>query len=142
MISFKRTVEIVEEFIENAIDGDNSFEEYCRVYGHSMKSQLAWDNYSVCVKSRIVAQNMGIIDRLDTMFKGVQKAIELSWNQLSVTAQNNAILTYKSTYIDDEGSCGHDEGLHLEQIEVQIKYMREYLSECEHTFNELGEIIS
>jgi len=138
-MTFAQMMGIVEEFFENAIDGQISFEEYCANYGHN-DTELARENYRVCTQSLRAVKGMGIEAQLKYIYESIQTSFE--WKDLSVTAQNNAILTYKASYIDDVDSCGYEDSVHLEPIETQIAYMREYFSKCEHLFNENGTILS
>ena len=139
-MSFSQMIGIVEEFFDNAIDGQLSYEEYVNNYGHHEDSNIARDNYRVCTQSLRAVKAMGLEPQLKYIYESIQTSFE--WKDLSVSAQNNSILTYKNTYIDDIGSCGHDAGLHFAPIEEQIAYMREYLSECEHLFDDRGIMVA
>ena len=137
-MSFSQMISIVEEFFDNALDGQLSIDEYVTNYGHT-DIDLARENYRVCTQSLSAVKAMGIEPQLKYIYESIQTSF--AWKDLSVTAQNNSILLYKSSYIDNAESCGYDDGVHLAPIEEQIAYMRDYLSECDHLFDDRGVMV-
>ena len=137
-LTFSETLSIVEEFFDNAIDGQLTFDEYMANYGHK-ETELARENYRVCTRSLNVVKGMGLESQLNVIYESIPNSYE--WGDLTVNAQNYAILRYKENYIDDPLSRGYDKGIHLEPIEKQIEFMRSYLSNSERLFSDLGIMV-
>jgi hypothetical protein len=94
-MSFSQMIGIVEEFFDNAIDGQLSYEEYVNNYGHHEDSNIARDNYRVCTQSLRAVKAMGLEPQLKYIYMNLFKHL-LNGKILNVISHKCKVILQKN----------------------------------------------